>query len=93
MKKEELIPISIKMTRDEAAALTNVAEQHGMTRSAYGRCMLTESCNNTVTSVDIMKEFLALGLEMAKMNESNMSEQLRKINERGAYICQILSSK
>ena len=93
MKKTDTA-LSIKMNKEEIAAVDKAAKEHGETRSKYARRVLVESANYPFyTGEDVMQFVMEIAVDMARLNGENFNEVSAEINKKGSVICQILSSK
>lgn len=84
--------LSIKISKEEVAAIESKAKECGETKSGYARRVLMESVKNPFyTGEDVMRIMMQISYDMACLNEDNYKEVIPKINRKGAWICQILS--
>lgn len=93
MKKADT-SLSVKMSKEELVEIDNAAKAHGETKSGYSRRVLVESARHPFyTGKDVMQFLMQISYDMMQMTEENAAETISQINEKGARICQILSSK
>jgi len=86
--------LSVKMSKEERAAIEKAARERGERMSGYARRVLMESVNDPFyTGKDVMQFLMQISYDMACMNEGNLSEMISEINRKGALACQILSSR
>lgn len=53
-----------------------------------------ESVENPIdTKQDVMRIMMGISYDMMRLNENNYKKVIPEINEKGAWVCQILSSK
>lgn len=54
---------------------------------------MESALNPIYTGKDVVQILMGIGYDMRRLSSDNFKEVMTKINERGAWLCQILSSK
>lgn len=86
--------LSIKMSKEEKELISSAAEQHGEKLSGYVRGVLLDHAQeNPFTGKDVVRILLGVSYDLRRLSPENCGEVIPEINEKGAALCQFLSSK
>lgn len=84
---------TVKLSDEEEQIIMRAAEASGEGLSTFMRRVALEAATNPLSTDKAKMQLLQeVAYYMAAMNEENMDVVIKRINSRGAQICQILSS-
>lgn len=86
--------LSIKMSKEEKELIACAAKQHGEKLSGYVRGILIDHAQgNPFTGKDVVQILMGISYDLRRLSPENRGEVISEINEKGATLCQFLSSK